>query len=58
MSGVIDIAAGIATKSPVAVQGTKINLVYSRDHTVEAGLDYIVSNVSSCMCLFRYKINL
>lgn len=31
----------IAEKSPVAVQGTKVNLVYSRDHSVQEGLDYI-----------------
>eukprot|EP00164_Ancoracysta_twista_P001522 GFYU01001997.1.p1 GENE.GFYU01001997.1~~GFYU01001997.1.p1 ORF type:complete len:277 (+),score=69.06 GFYU01001997.1:95-925(+) len=33
------IAKLIATKSPVAVMGTKNNLVYSRDHTVQEGLD-------------------
>ena len=31
----------IAAMSPVAVQGTKINLNYSRDHSVEEGLDFI-----------------
>jgi len=34
-------AASIAAKSPVAVQGTKMSLVYSREHTVEEGLEHI-----------------
>ncbi|EFA13253.1 Delta(3,5)-Delta(2,4)-dienoyl-CoA isomerase, mitochondrial-like Protein [Tribolium castaneum] len=41
IEGVVGIAAEIASKSPVAVQGTKFNLVYSRDHTVQEGLDHI-----------------
>lgn len=36
------LAAEIASKSPVAVQGTKVNLIYSRNHSVEEGLDYMV----------------
>lgn len=36
------LAAEIASKSPVAVQGTKVNLVYSRDHSVDEGLKYMV----------------
>ena len=32
----------IASKSPVAVQGSKVNLVYSRDHSVEEGLKFMV----------------
>lgn len=36
------LAAEISTKSPVAVQGTKINLVYSRNHSVADGLNYTV----------------
>ncbi|XP_043282079.1 delta(3,5)-Delta(2,4)-dienoyl-CoA isomerase, mitochondrial [Venturia canescens] len=35
------IAEGIAKKSPVAIQGTKLSMVYSRDHTVQEGLDHI-----------------
>ncbi|XP_047565663.1 delta(3,5)-Delta(2,4)-dienoyl-CoA isomerase, mitochondrial [Lutra lutra] len=34
------LAAEISTKSPVAVQSTKINLVYSRNHSVAEGLNY------------------
>lgn len=36
------LAADISSKSPVAVQGSKINLIYSRDHSVDESLDYMV----------------
>ena len=39
----IELAKVIASKSPIAVQGSKINLIYSRDHTVEEGLKFIVN---------------
>lgn len=42
LSEVIKLAEEISKLSPVAVQGTKHNLVYSRDHTVQEGLDHIV----------------
>eukprot|EP00092_Neocalanus_flemingeri_P037841 GFUD01041191.1.p1 GENE.GFUD01041191.1~~GFUD01041191.1.p1 ORF type:complete len:343 (+),score=127.11 GFUD01041191.1:109-1029(+) len=41
MSAAMDMATMIAAKSPVAVQGTKMNLVYSREHSVEEGLDQV-----------------
>ncbi|XP_036988777.2 delta(3,5)-Delta(2,4)-dienoyl-CoA isomerase, mitochondrial isoform X2 [Artibeus jamaicensis] len=37
------LAAEISSKSPVAVQGTKINLLYSRDHSVAESLNYMTS---------------
>lgn len=37
----IKIAEAIASKSPVAVQGTKRNIVYSMEHTNQEGLDHI-----------------
>uniref|UniRef100_A0A0A9Y7G8 Delta(3,5)-Delta(2,4)-dienoyl-CoA isomerase, mitochondrial n=2 Tax=Lygus hesperus TaxID=30085 RepID=A0A0A9Y7G8_LYGHE len=37
----LDVAEEIASKSPVAVQGTKRSLVYSRDHSVQEGLNHI-----------------
>ena len=37
----IDLAVEIASKSPVAVQSTKHNLIYSRDHSVPESLEYI-----------------
>jgi len=36
----LQIARVIAGKSPVAVQGTKTLLDYSRDHTIREGLEY------------------
>ena len=33
-------AAEIARQSPVAVFGTKRNVIYGRDHSVEDGLEY------------------
>ncbi|KAF4531873.1 hypothetical protein B566_EDAN000902 [Ephemera danica] len=41
MEGAFTIAEQIAAKSPVAVQGTKRNLVFSREHTTQEGLDHI-----------------
>ena len=41
MEAVTDIAAEIASKSPLAVHGTKEAINYSRDHTVEDSLRHI-----------------
>jgi len=41
ITAALDMATMIAGKSPVAVQGTKLNLVYSREHSVEEGLDEV-----------------
>jgi enoyl-CoA hydratase len=43
VAGVLDIAAEIASKSPLAIWGTKEMLNYSRDHSVEDGLNYIAT---------------
>ncbi|KAG8001760.1 hypothetical protein GBF38_011838 [Nibea albiflora] len=43
MAGALEMAGQIAARSPVAVQGTKINLIYSRDHSVTDGLDYMAT---------------
>lgn len=40
---VFALAAQIAEKSPLAVQGTKEMLRYARDHSVEDGLNYIAT---------------
>lgn len=37
----IELAETLAQKSPVAVQMTKRNIIYSRDHGVQAGLQHI-----------------
>lgn len=42
----IKLAELIASKSPIAVQATKKNMVYSLDHTNEEGLAHIVRNKS------------
>lgn len=41
IKGVTGLAEEIAKRSPVAVQTTKASLVYSRDHSVQDGLDHI-----------------
>ncbi|XP_072525175.1 delta(3,5)-Delta(2,4)-dienoyl-CoA isomerase, mitochondrial [Salminus brasiliensis] len=41
LAAAMEMAGEIAGRSPVAVQGTKINLIYSRDHSVTEGLDYM-----------------
>ncbi|XP_061916536.1 delta(3,5)-Delta(2,4)-dienoyl-CoA isomerase, mitochondrial isoform X2 [Entelurus aequoreus] len=43
MTGALEMAGEIAARSPVAVQGTKVNLVYSRDHSVAEGLEYMAA---------------
>jgi len=43
LEGALNLAEEIATKSPVAVQSIKINLNYSRDHTVDEGLHFMRS---------------
>lgn len=42
LDNVMKIAVNIASKSPVGVQMTKRSIIYSRDHTVQEGLDHIV----------------
>lgn len=37
------VAEEIASKSPLAVQGTKAVLLHKRDNTVAAGLDYVAT---------------
>lgn len=43
LENVMNIASNIATKSPVGIQMTKRSIIYSRDHTVQDGLNHIVS---------------
>lgn len=43
MSGVHEIAAEIASKSPMAIWGTKKSMQYSQEHTVADGLEYIAN---------------
>ncbi|XP_076463508.1 delta(3,5)-Delta(2,4)-dienoyl-CoA isomerase, mitochondrial-like [Babylonia areolata] len=43
VEGAIELAKTIASKSPVAVQGSKISMNYSRDHSVQEGLEHIMT---------------
>lgn len=43
LAGVMEIAAGIAQKSPMAVWGTKQTMHYTRDHSVADGLEFIAN---------------
>merc|ERR1712178_20518 len=43
IDGAIHLAEEISSKSPIAVQGSKHNLNYSRDHTVQDGLEYMIT---------------
>ncbi|KAI5705008.1 hypothetical protein M8J75_011067 [Diaphorina citri] len=49
LAGAIELGELIASKSPVAVQGTKKTLVFSRDHTVEEGLNQVADYNSAMM---------
>ncbi len=41
LAGVMEVAADIAAKSPLAIYGSKQMLNYARDHSTADGLDYI-----------------
>lgn len=43
LEGVLSIAKDIASKSPLAIRGTKEMLLYTRDHSVADGLNYIAT---------------
>lgn len=43
--------------SPVAVQATKRNLIYSMDHTTQEGLDHIVSSSNDVVFAFHITSN-
>jgi Delta3,5-Delta2,4-dienoyl-CoA isomerase len=43
LGAALKMAELIASKSPLAVSGTKRNLIYSRDHTVAEGLEYVAT---------------
>ena len=45
MAHVLDLASLIASKSPVAIGATKLQINYARDHSVEESLDYHVSHI-------------
>lgn len=41
IEGALDLAVVIASKSPIAVQGIKTSMIFSRDHSVQEGLNHI-----------------
>jgi len=43
LAAVMAIAAEIASKSPLAVAGSKVMINYARDHSIADGLDYIAT---------------
>lgn len=43
MDSVLELARGIASKSPLAIRGTKEMIRYMRDHRVDDGLEYIAT---------------
>lgn len=50
LESVMEIAAQIAAKSPVAIRAIKDNILYSRDHPVGEGLHYVATwNASQLM---------
>lgn len=42
MTAALGLAKVIVSKSPVAIQGTKVALNFSRDHSVQDGLQFMV----------------
>ena len=42
LDAALSLASVIASKSPIAVQGSKINLNYARDHTVDDNFTFVV----------------
>lgn len=49
ISTALNICKMIARNSPVAVYGTKLSLNYSRDHSVQEGLDHIATHNSAAL---------
>lgn len=43
LAGIRELATEIAAKSPLAIRGIKEILIYSRDHTVAEGLNYVAT---------------
>jgi len=42
LDATLSLASLIASKSPIGVQGSKINLTYARDHNVDDSFTFIV----------------
>lgn len=51
----VKLASQIAARSPVAIQGSKVNLNYGRDHTIAQALQYQVRRVKHCTSSFSVR---
>lgn len=54
MAKALELAETISSKSPVAVQGTKLHMNYSRGRSVQEGLEYMVSNTRSLARVIKW----
>ena len=43
MAGVREVAVGLANKSPIAMRATKAVMNYSREHSIEEGLNFVAT---------------
>jgi len=50
LEGVMCVAQAIAAKSPLAIRGSKEMLLYSRDHSIADGLNYIATWNAGMLC--------
>lgn len=58
MAHVSDIASTIAAKSPLSIRGTKDVVLYSREHSVADGLNYVATSNAGLMISEDIKISL
>lgn len=56
LDAAISLASTIARKSPIAVQGSKVNLNYARDHTTEDSFNFIVRFPSSLFSWISFLV--
>ncbi len=56
LQSALELAKKIAGNSPVAVQGTKVALNYSQDHSVRDGLEFM-ANWNMCMLQAEDVVN-
>lgn len=54
LAGALRLAETIASKTPVAVQGSKVQMNYARDHKVDDALEYMVSFSLLTLATFRF----
>lgn len=52
----VKLASQIAARSPVAIQGSKVNLNYARDHTIAQALQYQVRSEALLCPSFQWHL--